>query len=428
MVQRNTVSFSVTNIENFKQRMLSWANRFSVCCFLDNNSYTGKHNSYECLLAAGAAAVYAPSKNIIASLQGFYQSHNDWLFGHFSYDLKNEIEEGLTSLHEDKIGFPDIFLFQPQTVIKINGNLVTISCLQDESFAVFENIQATAIGKNGSSEAVHIKPRIAKETYLQTIQKLQQHILRGDCYEINYCMEFFAEDAVIDPLEIYQHLISISPNPFSCFYKLNDKYLLCASPERYLKKVGNGIISQPIKGTIQRNSTDINADEINKKQLYESSKDRSENVMVVDLVRNDLSKICKENSVQVEELFGIYTFPQLHQMISTIKGELKSGIDLQDILKATFPMGSMTGAPKKRVMELIEQYEHTKRGIFSGAVGYISPEKDFDFNVVIRSIMYNQTNQYLSYQVGSGITFYSNAEEEYQECLLKAKAIEKVLQ
>jgi len=427
MVQRNTVSFSVTDIENFKERMLSWANQFGVCCFLDNNSYTGKHHSYECLLAAGAAAFFAPQKNIVASLQDFYRLRNDWLFGHFSYDLKNEIEN-LTSSHEDKVGFPDIFLFQPLTIIKINGNLVTFSCLQDEPSIIFENIQATTIKKTEPSSAIHIQPRITKKTYLQTIRELQQRILRGDCYEINYCMEFFAENTGINPLEIYQQLISISPNPFSCFYKLNNKYLLCASPERYLKKEGNTIVSQPIKGTIHRNSTDINADEINKKQLYASSKDRSENVMVVDLVRNDLSKICKENSVEVEELFGIYTFPQLHQMISTVKGELRNDIDLPGILKATFPMGSMTGAPKKRVMELIEQYEHTRRGIFSGAVGYITPEKDFDFNVVIRSIMYNQTNQYLSYQVGSGITFYSNAEEEYKECLLKAKAIEKVLQ
>jgi len=427
MVQRNTVSFSVTDIENFKERMLSWANQFGVCCFLDNNSYTGKHHSYECLLAAGAAAFFAPQKNIVASLQDFYRLRNDWLFGHFSYDLKNEIEN-LTSSHEDKVGFPDIFLFQPLTIIKINGNLVTFSCLQDEPSVVFNKIQDTAIQKNTKSTSVQIKPRISKETYLQTIQKLQQHISRGDCYEINYCMEFFAEDTVINPLEIYQQLISISPNPFSCFYKLNNKYLLCASPERYLKKEGSTIISQPIKGTIKRNAASINADETNKKQLYESSKDRSENVMVVDLVRNDFSKICKENSVEVEELFGIYTFPQLHQMISTVKGELRNDIDLPGILKATFPMGSMTGAPKKRVMELIEQYEYTKRGIFSGAVGYITPEKNFDFNVVIRSIMYNQTNQYLSYQVGSGITFYSNAEEEYKECLLKAKAIEKVLQ
>ncbi|MBL7747847.1 MAG: chorismate-binding protein, partial [Chitinophagaceae bacterium] len=162
--------------------------------------------------------------------------------------------------------------------------------------------------------------------------------------------------------------------------------------------------------------------------LFHSAKDRSENVMVVDLVRNDLAKICTEGTVKVDELYGIYSFPQVHQMISTVSGELKQGISFADIIKATFPMGSMTGAPKKRVMELIEQYEQTRRGIFSGAVGYIAPNGDFDFNVVIRSIMYNAATRYLSYQAGSGITFYSDPEMEWEECLMKAAAIRKVLE
>ena len=275
---------------------------------------------------------------------------------------------------------------------------------------------------------VSIKPRITKEAYINTIEHLLKHIQRGDCYEINFCQEFFATDTLIDPLSVYEQLTAISPNPFSCFYKLENKYLLCASPERYLQKKGSHILSQPIKGTLKRNPDNAEADEQLKRQLQQSEKDRSENVMVVDLVRNDLSKVCKEGTVQVEELFGVYSFPQVHQMISTLTGELKDGIDLADILKASFPMGSMTGAPKRRVMELIEQYEKTKRGIYSGAVGYISPDKDFDFNVVIRSILYNANTQYLSYLVGGGITFYSDPEKEFEECLLKAEAIKKVLE
>ena len=210
-------------------------------------------------------------------------------------------------------------------------------------------------------------------------------------------------------------------------YKINEKYLLCASPERYINKQGSSIISQPIKGTIKRDLQDSKLDNQNKTELQNSQKDKSENVMVVDLVRNDLSKISTEGSVKVEELFGIYSFPQVHQMISTITGELKPLIGLNEILDATFPMGSMTGAPKKKVMQLIEEYEQSNRGIYSGCVGYINPQKDFDFNVVIRSIMYNEINQYLSYQVGGGITFYSDPEKEYEECLLKAEAIRKVL-
>jgi para-aminobenzoate synthetase component 1 len=426
-VERNTEHFSVTHSKTFKQQMLSWANQFNICCFLDNNQYTDKHHSYEWLLSAGAQTYFSPPKNILDALKLFYETHNDWLFGHFGYDLKNEIEE-LSSSNTDNIKFSEIFLFQPQTVILARGSDVTISCLHDNPSVIFKAIQSAATNNiNQPAPGIKIQARLSKEEYLHIVSLLQQHILRGDCYEINYCIEFFAEEATVNPLNIYTHLSNISPNPFSCYYKCNDKYLFCASPERYMKKQGNTIISQPVKGTIRRNNFDKHADENYKMHLQNSSKDRSENVMVVDLVRNDLSKICREGSVHTEELFGVYTFPQVHQMISTVEGELKENINLADILKATFPMGSMTGAPKKRVMELIEQYEQTKRGIFSGAVGYITPEKDFDFNVVIRSIMYNATKKYLSYRVGSGITFYSDAEEEYEECLLKAKAIEKVL-
>jgi para-aminobenzoate synthetase component I len=426
-VQRNTKNFFVTDTENFKAQMLSWSNQFNICCFLDTHQYKDAHHSYEWLLAADAADHFSPKENILQQLTSFANEHNDWLFGHVGYDLKNEIEI-LSSFHIDEIGFPAIFLFQPGTVIQFEKDEIIISCLHQEPENIFYEIRSYATEKiPNKRNNIRIKSRISKDEYVQVISKLQQHILRGDCYEINFCMEFFAEDAEIDPLNIYSQLTTVSPNPFSCYYKCNDKYLFCASPERYLKKTGNTIYSQPIKGTAERNSNNDNDDSITKEKLKASTKDKSENVMVVDLVRNDLSKICKDGTVHIEELFGIYTFPQVHQMISTIKGELKNEINFTDILKSTFPMGSMTGAPKKRVMELIEQYEKTKRGIFSGAVGYLTPQKNFDFNVVIRSIMYNATKKYLSYHVGSGITFYSDAESEYEECLLKAKAIEEVL-
>ena len=275
--------------------------------------------------------------------------------------------------------------------------------------------------------SLEIKGLLSKEEYIGKINKLKWHIQRGDCYEINFCQEFYAENAEIEPHRVFSELMKVSPNPFSAFYRLNDKYLLCASPERFLLKKNNQLVSQPIKGTMKRNLQDRRVDEALKKELRESPKEQSENVMVVDLVRNDLSRICEEGSVKVEELFGIYSFPQVHQMISTITGDLKKDMGLLQILNAVFPMGSMTGAPKHRVMELIDEYESQSRGIFSGSVGYISSEGDFDFNVVIRSIMYNSSEKYLSYQVGSGITFYSNAENEWEECLLKAEAIKKVL-
>ncbi len=218
----------------------------------------------------------------------------------------------------------------------------------------------------------------------------------------------------------------ISPNPFSSFYRIHDKYLLCASPERYLKKTGDKILSQPIKGTLKRTS-DSKEDDIKKHEFLLNAKERSENVMIVDLVRNDLSKVCGEATVSVEELFHVYSFPQVHQMISTISGKIPIQMNISEIIFATFPMGSMTGAPKKRVMELIEKYEKTKRGLFSGAVGYITPGNDFDFNVVIRSILYNEKEKYISIQAGAAITFSSDAEKEYEECLLKVNAMINVL-
>ncbi len=407
--------------------MLNWANQFNICCFLDSHGYNQKFHSYECLLGVGSKAVFSPQKNILNELRLFNSRHTDWLFGHFNYDLKNEIEH-LTSDGTNHTGFPDTFLFQPLIVIELKAQTATILSLEEHPLKIFEAINAHTHGNGiGQPKNMAIQPRLSKEKYINILNKLKEHILRGDCYEINFCQEFFAENAQIEPLQVYQHLSEISPAPFSCFYKLHDKFLLCASPERYIKKTGNDIISQPIKGTERRNTNDALEDEALKASLINSEKDKSENVMVVDLVRNDLSKICKEGTVEVDELFGIYSFPQVHQMISTVKGELQDGVGLAEILQATFPMGSMTGAPKKSVMELIERYEPTRRGIFSGAVGYITPGKDLDFNVVIRSIMYNAENKYLNYLVGSGITFYSDPEKEYEECLLKAAAIEKVL-
>ena len=247
----------------------------------------------------------------------------------------------------------------------------------------------------------------------------------GQFFEVQ---EFFARNAVIDPFKVYQSLNKFSPNPFSALYKINDKYCICASPERYLRKSGKRIISQPIKGTAKRNVLNSKMDERNKNILFESDKEKNENVMVVDLVRNDLGKVCKEGTVKVDELFGIYSFPQVHQMISTISGELKDQFNWIDAVEATFPMGSMTGVPKRKVMQLVEQYEKTKRGLFSGAIGYVCPGGSFDFNVVIRSLLYNATEKYLSFQTGSAITFQSNAEAEYEECLLKAAAIKQVLE
>ena len=404
--------------------MLSWVNQFSIFCFLDNHRYQTNYHSVECLLAVGSKKHFmAEPGHALDDLQTFLNEKPRWRFGHLGYDLKNETE-GLLSGHPDKVGFPVIFFFEPRIVIRLSENKMEIK-VEDEAEAekIYSEIMDARLEMRNKESDIQIQQRVSKKEYIDTIEQLKKHILRGDCYEINYCMEFFAENAVVDPLSVYQKLSSTSPNPFSALYKLDDKWLICASPERFLKKEGDKILSQPIKGTSSRFLQNINKDEESKHDLFVSEKDRSENVMVVDLVRNDLARVCKEGTVKVDELFGIYSFPQVHQMISTVSGQLKEGISFTDIIKATFPMGSMTGAPKRKVLELIDRYERSGRGIFSGAVGYITPGNDFDFNVVIRSIMYNASGKYLSFMAGSGITFHSDPEKEYEECLLKAEAM-----
>ncbi len=422
-----TAEFDVDNFNSFKQKMLNWANQFSIFCLLDNHQYQFQEPSFECLLAVGCKRnITASAGNAFELLKEYSNEKNSWLFGHLGYDLKNEIEQ-LRSENYDGAGFSDLHFFEPEVLLCLSAEKLTVHA-EGETHKIFTAILAQPSGINNSeNKNIEIKSRIQKQEYINLVEKLRAHILRGDCYEINFCQEFFAEAALINPLFVYSNLSSVSPNPFSALYKLNDKYCICASPERYLQKKNNKLISQPIKGTSKRDLANAGNDNAGKEYLKQSEKEKSENTMVVDLVRNDLSKICNNGSVTVSELHGIYSFPQVHQMISTIEGIVDNKIHWADIVKATFPMGSMTGAPKKRVMELIEKYEQTKRGLFSGAIGYVKPNGDFDFNVVIRSILYNSTSKYLSYQAGSAITFNSNAEEEYNECLLKVTAIKKSL-
>lgn len=371
-----------------------------------------------------------PSENSFDTLKKFYQEKNDWLFGLLSYDLKNEIEN-FSSENFDGIGFPQMHFFQPKYVFCLalsrpeGAGILEIGFLpevssEEEVTTIFQEILSCPSTINHQPSAIELSQRILKEEYIRTVNKIKYRIHRGDIYEMNYCMEFFAEGAEINPTEVFLKLNQTSQTPFSAFYRTGDNYLLCASPERFLKKEGRKIISQPIKGTVRRGKT-ITEDIELKESLSRNEKEKSENVMIVDLVRNDLSKTC--DHVRVDELFGLCAFKQWHQMISTVSGEMKDEIHFADVIKNAFPMGSMTGAPKVRAMELIERYEKTKRGLYSGAVGYITPDADFDFNVVIRSILYNASSNYLSFHAGSAITANSIPENEYEECLLKAKGM-----
>lgn len=426
---KKCISFPVDDFNDIRIKMLNWVNRFSIFCFLDNREYDFSKPAFECMLAAGCRTrIEMNAGRAYEALQDFYNANKgEWLFGHFGYDLKNETEK-LASGHYDGIGFSDLHFFVPEVILQLDTDELRIICDSGAGEIYREIIACPGLVSGKAPGGISVRHRIDRRTYTGIIEKLRQHILRGDCYEINFCQEFFAADAVIDPLYIYNRLTLLSPNPFSVFYKMNTRFCLCASPERYLKKTGTRVFSQPIKGTSKRDLESVASDELSKNYLLQSPKEKSENVMVVDLVRNDLSRICKPGSVKVDELFGLYSFPQVHQMISTVSGEISTDLNWIDCIRETFPMGSMTGAPKKKVMELIEQYEQTKRGLFSGTIGYVNPDADFDFNVVIRSMFYNETDKYLSFQTGGGITYYSEADSEYEECMIKAAAMMKVLE
>lgn len=425
---RTAVFKNISDPAAFKAQLLLWATDFREVVFMDSNNYPQQYSGVDCLLAVDAlTSIKTDFHNAFEDLKQYQQMTKDWLFGYLSYDLKNDTEI-LKSENFDGLQFPDLFFFQPKKLFLIKGNTVEICYLNmcdDEINSDWEEILKASRNSNAES-AVKIQQRVSKESYVYKVSEMLTHIHRGDIYEANFCMEFYAENAFINPLEKYQKLNTISKPPFAVFFKNDRQYVLSASPERYLRKEENKIISQPIKGTAKRNA-DENEDLRIKNELKSNAKERSENIMIVDLVRNDLSHTAAKGSVKVEELCGVYSFKQVHHLISTVVSELDSQFASADVLKTTFPMGSMTGAPKISAMQIIEKLEETKRGLYSGAIGYFMPNGDFDFNVVIRSILYNEQNRYVSFSVGSAITAASNPEMEYEECLLKAKAMFEVL-
>ena len=425
---RTSVYKNITNPTLFKEQLLTWSQQFSEVVLLDSNQDQQKYSNYDCVLAVDAfTSIKTDDHNAFEDLKQYQQTTKDWLFGYLSYDLKNNVEN-FQSNNFDGLQFPELYFFQPKKLFLLKENELEILYLRlcdDEIDSDLLTInKCSVISASGST--INVEQRISKDDYLMKVTKMMEHIHHGAIYEANFCMEFFAENASINPLAIYQKLNAISQPPFAVYLKNNFNYLLCASPERYIMKQENKVISQPIKGTAKR-FADKDMDEKAKVDLFNNPKERSENIMIVDLVRNDLSHTATKGSVTVEELCGIYTFEQVHQMISTVVSEVENTTSPIEILRTTFPMGSMTGAPKISAMKIIEALEETKRGLYSGAVGYFKPNGNFDFNVVIRSILYNSATNYVSFSVGSAITSMSIPEQEYEECLLKAKAMFEVL-
>lgn len=384
--------------------------------YFNSNDGTG-------MFAYGKESYIELSKGL-SDVQSFIDQHaGNYVFGCLSYDLKNELYD-LESTNTDEVNFPSLLFWKPLVVYAITKK--GILQVQGNRSKEAESHLYAFLGKETSDCAPLtsvFEPRISKEQYLENVLKIQEQIQYGNSYEVNFCQTFTAENCEIEDAEqLYFKLNTITKAPFSAYIAWEEFNVLCGSPERYIQKKGNQLRSQPIKGTAPRHA-DEELDKALINNLQTSSKERAENTMIVDLVRNDLARIAQKDSVEVTEFCGVHSFATVHQLISTVTCELKENTSFTDCLKATFPMGSMTGAPKLRTMEIIEKHENFKRGLYAGSIGYIAPNGDFDFNVVIRSLLYNQKFKTASLSVGGAITIQSNPEEEYQECLVKIQRI-----
>ncbi|MFN8165467.1 MAG: chorismate-binding protein [Bacteroidia bacterium] len=425
MTERRIISKELPENTGIGQ-LLQLAGTGDFFALLNSNSAEGNpidpYHVYDYLIAIDIEEEIVAGEEYFKALKDTIQK-GDWIFTLLSYDLKNRIEK-LHSENFDGLKFPEAVLVRPQIVIAVKGRKAEFQVSRNVSDEKVENI-FRQLSKNQSDHFIpfsaNIKSRLSEDEYIGSVREIIAHIQRGDIYEMNYCMEFYSENATIDPIQTYLRLNKISPMPFSAYLHYRGNYLICASPERFLAGRNSKMISQPIKGTARRGKSE-SEDLLIVEKLRNDPKEKSENVMIVDLVRNDLSRTAKKRSVHVEELFGIKTYRQLHQMVSTIVSEKDDVYDISDVLQSAFPMGSMTGAPKVRAMEIIEEFEKSKRGWYSGSFGYITPDGDFDLNVIIRSILYNSENHYLSYTAGSAITIGSDPAKEYEECLLKARS------
>ncbi len=349
-----------------------------------------------------------------------------YIFTCLSYDLKNEMED-LKSNNPDHIEFPIVVLWSPDYVVDFtNGNFVQgQETIELRNYVSQLYAKITDKGSFSLPQSIEFQNRITRDEYITSVNKVKAEIQYGNCYELNFCQEFYAENvSKLDTISLFRSIHEQTKAPFSVLMHFEDWSVLCFSPERYIEKVGSRLLSQPIKGTIRRGKDEIEDDQL-KKSLQGDRKEVSENVMITDLVRNDFSRIAKKGSVQVAHLCELQTFETLHHLVSTIVCEVEENLSLEAILRASFPMGSMTGAPKVSVMQIIEKLEFFRRGLYSGSIGIIFPDGDFDLNVVIRSLLYNNKKNVLSCSVGSAITMKSDPEKEYEECLVKVNKILK---
>lgn len=426
--QRIQCSWDIPDLANLKKRIYALCDQFETVFIYDTckSQVAANTGKYELLAGLGTRDQLFSRHDSFEKLRQWIS--DDWVFGGLSYDLKNELEV-LSSANPDYLEFPDIYFTIPEYVISIDkeGNKLSIHSFSDPVELYDRIMELSPASPTAISDAIDLTTRTTKEAYLNNIERIREEIRSGNVYEMNYCIQFEGEiPEITSGLDLFGKLIDISPVPFAAYARFSEYEVISASPERYISRTGKKITSQPIKGTRSR-SEDPKTDRSNKRGLQNSLKERAENVMIVDLVRNDLARSCSAGTVQVDELFGIYAFPQVFQMISTISGELRDPKDKLGYILSSYPMGSMTGAPKIAAMERIERYENFKRGWYSGSIGYFEPNGNMDMNVLIRSLFINRKTKRIAYGVGGAITIDSEGEDEFDECMWKAKAIRELL-
>lgn len=371
------------------------------------------------MAGAGALEEISSLTHSFNDLQPFLnrqQRKNRMVFGYLGYDLKNQFES-LQSANPDFTGFPTWHFFVPRHFFLAEMESLTVYSAEESAEMLWSRVLQTDCPPPAEDIPLqYSKPD--QKIYLDTVGKIMHHLKYGDIYEMNYCNEVKIDSCEVNPLQTFLRLTGISPNPFSAMYSQREFHLLCASPERLVCGNHDRVYAQPMKGTAPRGNTPED-DLKNIEMLTNNKKERSENVMITDLVRNDLSRIAVRGTVRVDELFGVHTFERSHQMITTVSAVPRPGTNFMDIIKAIFPPGSMTGAPRISAMKLIDKFETFRRGLFSGSVGYLMPDGSFDFNVVIRSIQVNTKTHRASIAAGGAITASSIPEREYDEMVMK---------
>lgn len=425
---RKWINFTPQNESIWMAQMVHCTDTMDYALLLTSNELT-QEGYYQKLSRVSVLAGFDALEVIEDSFSALEKEcKEDWYFGFIGYDVKNQLHSTHFKKAKPTIAFPSLHFFCPRWIVRKKNNQWQVgfpSKLETKETAIqfIEKIDRTIPQLKINKIQANITPSLDKESYVKAFHKIQNEMADGKVYGLNLCIEYSADSVEINPADTFVELMDLSPMPFSAFLKHKDKYAFCASPERYLMKESEKLFSMPMKGTAPRGNIS-QQDKREREKLVNSEKERSENSMITDLVRNDLAQTSISGTVQVDELCGIYTFPHLFQMVSTVSSKIRKGKSWLDAIKNSFPMGSMTGVPKLNAMKLIDQYEPSSRGLYSGAIGYILPEKDFDFNVVIRTLFYDSAHKKISFWAGSAITHQANAEDEYAECLLKTEIIQ----